>query len=203
MKKLRKKCWQTSGRVVLYLSCPARDGRRWKKLVKSFGSFKKISKKCLTKRTSRDIIKKLSRKGGATQDLENWTNLKLVEPYSVWKNTLINSKKTSNSTGRKRLCLRNYSDLTLCKWLNTIYKEFDPGSGRTLAARLTHASRTELERACFFKLSGERVSNAWVTCPGVGDNSWKRLLIPHKPTVPHGTAGKGFIRFRMDSRPIS
>ena len=25
-------------------------------------------------------------------------------------------------------------------------KEFDPGSGRTLAARLTHASRTELLR---------------------------------------------------------
>ena len=24
-----------------------------------------------------------------------------------------------------------------------IHKEFDPGSGRTLAARLTHASRTE------------------------------------------------------------
>ena len=28
--------------------------------------------------------------------------------------------------------------------LNTKYKEFDPGSGRTLAARLTHASRTGL-----------------------------------------------------------
>ena len=28
-------------------------------------------------------------------------------------------------------------------------KEFDPGSGRTLAARLTHASRTELRGACF------------------------------------------------------
>ena len=26
---------------------------------------------------------------------------------------------------------------------NTNFKEFDPGSGRTLAARLTHASRTE------------------------------------------------------------
>ena len=25
---------------------------------------------------------------------------------------------------------------------NTNFKEFDPGSGRTLAARLTHASRT-------------------------------------------------------------
>ena len=24
------------------------------------------------------------------------------------------------------------------------YEEFDPGSGRTLAARLTHASRTEI-----------------------------------------------------------
>ena len=29
--------------------------------------------------------------------------------------------------------------------INIIYKEFDPGSGRTLAARLTHASRTREE----------------------------------------------------------
>ena len=35
-------------------------------------------------------------------------------------------------------------------------------------------------------LSGGRVSNAWVTCPVQGDNSWKRLLIPHKHTIPHG-----------------
>jgi hypothetical protein len=28
-------------------------------------------------------------------------------------------------------------------------------------------------------LSGERVSNAWVTCPEVRDNSSKGLLIPH------------------------
>ena len=85
-----------------------------------------------------------------------------MEPYSVWKNTLINSKKTSNSTGRKRLCLRNYSDLKRFykAVLIPFYKEFDPGSGRTLAARLTHASRTELFGACFEKLSGERVSNA-------------------------------------------
>ena len=27
--------------------------------------------------------------------------------------------------------------------LNTIFREFDPGSGRTLAACLTHASRTD------------------------------------------------------------
>ena len=40
-----------------------------------------------------------------------------------------------------------------------IYGEFDPGSGRTLAACLTHASRTMKEEACFFWISGERVSN--------------------------------------------
>ena len=43
-------------------------------------------------------------------------------------------------------------------------KEFDPGSGRTLAARLTHASRTEMFRLNLRRmnkhLSGERVSNA-------------------------------------------
>ena len=41
------------------------------------------------------------------------------------------------------------------------YGEFDPGSGRTLAARLTHASRTELLGILRNEneLSGERVSN--------------------------------------------
>ena len=33
--------------------------------------------------------------------------------------------------------------------------------------------------------SGGRVSNAWATCPVQGDNSWKRLLIPHKIRTPH------------------
>lgn len=33
----------------------------------------------------------------------------------------------------------------------------------------------------FFIASGGRVSNAWITCPVQGDNSGKRLLIPHKP----------------------
>ncbi len=37
--------------------------------------------------------------------------------------------------------------------------EFDPGSGRTLAACLTHASRTLKPGACTGWMSGERVSN--------------------------------------------
>ena len=35
--------------------------------------------------------------------------------------------------------------------------------------------------------SGERVSNAWVTCLIQGDNSQKWLLIPHKRTELHGS----------------
>ena len=73
--------------------------------------------------------------------------------------------------------------------------EFDPGSGWTLAACLTHASRTKHLRQItsvwsLLWLSGGRVSNAWVTCLIQGDSSWKRLVIPHKRTVPHGTVWK-------------
>ena len=35
------------------------------------------------------------------------------------------------------------------------------------------------------KLSGGRVSNAWVTCPVQGDNGWKRPLKPHNIGIPH------------------
>ena len=40
-----------------------------------------------------------------------------------------------------------------------LFGEFDPGSGRTLAACLTHASRTDCFSACWGVVSGERVSN--------------------------------------------
>ena len=45
------------------------------------------------------------------------------------------------------------------KAFDTIHEEFDPGSGRTLAARLTHASRTEMTGVYFGHFSGGRVSN--------------------------------------------
>ena len=41
-----------------------------------------------------------------------------------------------------------------------------------------------------FKFSGGRVSNAWTTCLSQGDSSWKRLVIPHKTTAPHGAGVK-------------
>ena len=54
--------------------------------------------------------------------------------------------------------------------------EFDPGSGRTLAACLTHASRAV--RPFRGYTSGERVSNTWVTCPQLWDKPGKLGLIP-------------------------
>src|SRR4029077_19946960 len=55
--------------------------------------------------------------------------------------------------------------------------EFDPGSERTLAACLTHASRTR-KGSQDPRYSGERVSNTWVTCPWIRNNLPKGGLIP-------------------------
>jgi hypothetical protein len=61
-----------------------------------------------------------------------------------------------------------------------LFGEFDPGSGRTLAACLTHASRTRSIGSLLPRRpSGERVSNAWATYLEVGDNWWKHQLIPN------------------------
>ena len=40
------------------------------------------------------------------------------------------------------------------------------------------------------ELSGGRVSNAWVTCPFVGNNFEKSELIPHELMVLHGIIRK-------------
>ena len=54
------------------------------------------------------------------------------------------------------------TEWTLCELfcrasVSSLYGEFDPGSGRTLAACLTHASRTVIPLR--WGISGERVSN--------------------------------------------
>jgi hypothetical protein len=52
-------------------------------------------------------------------------------------------------------------------------------------------------------LSGERVSNALVTCLKAGDNSSKGLLIPHVTLRVRDLMIKGAIRFGRGLRPIS
>ena len=80
--------------------------------------------------------------------------------------------RTKNQTVNSVLKRKNKPDILAGK---TLTWEFDPGSGWTLAACLTHASRTKFWwkrlRPMKSQLSGGRVSNAWVTCLTQGDNS--------------------------------
>ena len=59
---------------------------------------------------------------------------------------------------------------------------FDPGSERTLAAWIRHASRTR-KVSSETEYSGERVSNAWITYLRDGDNFSKGKLIPNNVQV--------------------
>ena len=107
-------------------------------------------------------------------------------------------KKIVSEWRNERLSSKNGLNAVRC--LDIIFREFDPGSGRTLAACLTHASRTKLDYGFFgwsmIWLSGGRVSNAWVTCLSEWNNVWKRTLIPHNITRPHDHVIKDFIAER-------
>ena len=176
----------------------------------------------LTKGVVRGIIVKRSRETAKNWKRKAEKESRLKESTGPWK--LNNERKNGtcnfferlketyekqNSTNLWRTSERRYERIKALKkiWtrkrLDTIFREFDPGSGRTLAACLTHASRTELKGACFFQLSGGRVSNAWVTCLSEGDNVLKRTLIPHKIVASHEVAIKGAIRYEMGPRRIS
>ena len=64
----------------------------------------------------------------------------------------------------------------------------------------------QVERGVFtsvFTPSGERVSNALVTCPEEGDNSAKAELIPHVVFQVRDWMTKGAIHFGRGLRPIS
>ncbi len=74
--------------------------------------------------------------------------------------------------------------------------EFDPGSERTLAAWIRHASRTR-KLPSGSEYSGERVSNGWKTCPSMGDNSSNELLIPHTTFGPHVPKVKGGLSLKL------
>ncbi len=67
--------------------------------------------------------------------------------------------------------------------------EFDPGSGRTLAACLRHASRAR-KPPSGGEYSGARVSNAWVIYLRARDNLGKLGLIPDETTRPSDLAVK-------------
>ena len=140
-------CWRSYCGVIKCTKINVKSCCIW---LLNFSS-EKTSKKFLTNGTWCCIINKLSTKADSAAGPWKLNKTETCGTLIVGLETHVNQFQNLQviHTGRKRLCLSDYSDLTLCKWLNTIYKEFDPGSGRTLAACLTHASRTELRGACF------------------------------------------------------
>ena len=148
---------------------------------------KKNSKKCLTNKKRWDKINELSeRQTQQTLITKQWNT------YDSRKFLYIYLKNGLNKP--KAVKTRDSQTVVLSKRFKHFIREFDPGSGWTLAACLTHASRTgnfSLKlRQIWSVSSGGRVSNAWVTCLIQGDNNQKWLLIPHKRTGPHGPVWK-------------
>ena len=86
--------------------------------------------------------------------LENWTmHYKYKRPLKFKRASEKTIKNTNKSVSNWQ---DRYKQIYLCIYNFT--KEFDPGSGRTLAARLTHASRTEKMISVIFL-----VADGWVT----------------------------------------
>ena len=74
--------------------------------------------------------------------------------------------------------------------MQTIFEGFDPGSERTLAAWIRHASRTNPFGGNSGGGSGERGSNAWVTYPGDRDSHSNGWVIPSDVARSHDLATK-------------
>src|ERR1700733_7621342 len=108
-----------------------------------------------------------------------------VQSHQGRTQDLTRQRTSPSGLARKRVCTPDDS------FVEVLHGEFDPGSGRTLAACLTHASgATNRLRA---GQSRERVSNTWVTCPDDWDNPRKLGLIPNVPSD-HKVAGERKLR---------
>ena len=166
--------------------------------------FEKLFKNLLTNGKRCGIITRSARKTAVDKTvIENWTIRDKVQ--SKTKNRKIQVLKyvrqISNNSKENYILKQSKKEQIMLEriyWLNRLeraaqiqfFREFDPGSGWTLAACITHSSRTE----CSNTLSGGRVSNAWVTCLSQGDNVWKRTLIPHNASKSHVFDAKDLLR---------
>ena len=97
--------------------------------------FEKNLKKCLTNKKRWDKINELSEKQTQqTLITKQWNT------YDSRKFLYIYLKNGLNKP--KAVKTRDSQTVVLSKWIKHFIREFDPGSGWTLAACLTHASRT-------------------------------------------------------------
>ena len=128
--------------------------------------------------SSKDVI--IYKSCWTTQNKKNFDNWTVKYPWKIlreiqrtaeWKLCVAEKKVLQPKAVKTKVRRISQNDPgTNLNW------EFDPGSGWTLAACLTHASRTKHLHGIpsgrkRLWLSGGRVSNAWITCLTQGDNS--------------------------------
>ena len=152
--------------MLIYAGFPMNGCETARRNAKSWKFPKNKSKKGLTNWKSRDRIKKFNRERQAWERaglyLVNWiTKRQTITPWTIKMDCLSVSEKTANENSWVILLEANlFKNLIWGTFgaLDTIFWEFDPGSGRTLAACLTHASRTEQSPSGLYL-----VANGWVT----------------------------------------
>ena len=88
----------------------------------------------------------------------------------------------------------SFEDFLLCIliYLRFYDEEFDPGSGWTLAAGLTHASRGVTGSACTLLTTGARVSNAYTIYLVLGNSPEKFGLMLYGLFLWHHRDSKGY-----------
>ena len=166
-------------------------------LKKSNKTLKNKLKKFLTKTSECDKIKKLCHKKRTTQNLDNWITKQpwtLIQisfgfswewclQESPWNRTKVQNLNITVMTGKEPVVL----DLDLTSWTFylRVWSWLRMNAGGVPNTCKSNEAPYRILRMKVWWLSGGRVSNAWVTCPVQGDNSWKRLLIPHKRTRRH------------------
>ena len=114
---------------------------------------------------------------------------KFIELLRMTARIICNEQIFIRSKTIMRQLISQFLLLILLKLYN---EEFDPGSGWTLAAGLTHASRTVTEKACFLLTSGERVRNAYATYLFLRNSPEKFGLIPYNNIHSHVWIFKAF-----------
>ena len=122
-------CWQKTEDMIKYLSRQRSDNK-----ILTQKCLKKTWRKYLTNKKRWDRINELSeRQTKQTLITKQWNTYDSRKFLYILKNGFNKPKAVKT---------RDSQTVVLSDWIKHFIREFDPGSGWTLAACLTHASRT-------------------------------------------------------------
>ena len=104
--------------------------------------FEKNLKKCLTNKKRWDKINELSERQTQQTLIKTLIKTLITTQWNTYDSRKFLYIFKNGSNEPKSVKTRDSQTVVLSKWIKHFIREFDPGSGWTLAACLTHASRT-------------------------------------------------------------